>query len=211
MLLRYSGIHSIGNFLLWDPEIDAIADTLQYFFIKIYFIFRDKFPPIQQGPRQQDDIVLNPVQGKNSQSPATNSTATPAIVANGNEVHTNGIDKNDNLVTENIEKHEMNGLLEIPEAENEVDEISHSSEMDTSNSEKDVSQNNEIPRSEEYNGNSEEKINDEPEGAIDDVLNEVLKENGENTTGIEEDSIIDSILSNDEEHFANNSESVDER
>lgn len=105
----------------------------------------------------------------------------------------------------------MNGMFEIPEAENEVEEVSQSSEMETSNSEEVVSQNGELPRSEEYNDISEDKLNEEPEGAIDDVLNEVLKENGENTTNIEEDSIIDSILSNNEEIVTDNSETIDER
>lgn len=110
-----------------------------------------------------------------------------------------------------INKHEMNGMFEIPEAENEVEEVSQSSEMETSNSEEVVSQNGELPRSEEYNDISEDKLNEEPEGAIDDVLNEVLKENGESTTNIEEDSLIDSILSNNEEIVTDYSETIDER
>ncbi|XP_026318364.1 uncharacterized protein LOC113229085 [Hyposmocoma kahamanoa] len=170
---------------------------------------RDKFPPIQNGPKQQDDIVLDPIKGKNSNAPTTNSI--PVNVPNGTDIHSNGIKENDTLVNEIIEKPEMNGMLQIPEADNEDEEVSQSSEMVTSNSEELVSQNGELSKSEEYNDISEEKLNEDTEGVIDEVLNEVLKEDGGNTTNNEEDSIIDSILSNNEEFVTHNSESIDER
>lgn len=132
-------------------------------------------------------------------------------MSNGTDVQSNGIDKNDSLVNESGENHKMNGMLQIPEAENEDEEVSQSSEVVTSNSEEVISQNGELPKSKECNDISDEKLDEEPEASIDDVINEVLKANGENRTNNEEDSIIDSILSNNEQIVTDDSESVDER